>query len=182
MTALGHYSDVTIGTMTSQITSITIVYSTVYSDADKRKHQSSASLAFVRGIHRWPLNSLHKGPVTRKMFPFDDVIMVSPCELTIMDMDNKEKSRPVSTTRHSSCSRQLCYPILQLRLKRSYVACFILSQIARFMGPTWGSIGDDRTQVGSMLAPWTLLSGVYTRMYMLFTYMLQKHFVLLSPH
>ena len=47
----------------------------VYSDADQRKHQSSASLAFVRGIHRWPVNSPHKGPVTRKMFPFDDVIM-----------------------------------------------------------------------------------------------------------
>ena len=62
----------------SQITSLTIVYSTVYSDADQRKHQSSASLAFVRGIHRWPVNSSHKWPVTRKMFPFDDVIML-PC-------------------------------------------------------------------------------------------------------
>ena len=49
--------------------------STVCSGADQRKHQSSASLAFVRGIHRWPVNSPHKGPVTRKMFPFDDVIM-----------------------------------------------------------------------------------------------------------
>ena len=57
--------------MASQITSLTIVYSTVYSGADQRKHQSSASLAFVRGIHRAP----HKGPVRRKMFPFDDVIM-----------------------------------------------------------------------------------------------------------
>ena len=44
-------------------------------DADQRKHQSSASLAFVPGIHRWPVNSPHKWPVTRKMFPFDDVIM-----------------------------------------------------------------------------------------------------------
>ena len=61
----------------SQITSFTIVYSTVYSDADQRKHQSSASLAFVWGIHRWPVNSPHKWPVTRKMFPFDDVIMYS---------------------------------------------------------------------------------------------------------
>ena len=43
--------------------------------ADQRKHQSSSSLAFVRGIRRWPVNSPHKGPVTRKMFPFDDVIM-----------------------------------------------------------------------------------------------------------
>ena len=47
----------------------------VYSNADHRKHQSSASLAFVRGIHRGPVNSPHKWPVTRKMFPFDDVIM-----------------------------------------------------------------------------------------------------------
>ena len=64
-----------MGPITSQITSLTIVYSTVYSDADQSKHQSSASLAFVLGIHRWPVNSPHKGPVTRKMFPFDDVIM-----------------------------------------------------------------------------------------------------------
>ena len=59
----------------SQITSLTIVYSTIYLGADQRKHQSSASLVFVGGIHRWPVNSLHKGPVTRKMFPYDDVIM-----------------------------------------------------------------------------------------------------------
>ena len=57
-----------MGAIASQITSLTIVYSTVYSDADQRKHQSSASLAFVRGIHR-------DRPVTRKMFPFDDAIM-----------------------------------------------------------------------------------------------------------
>ena len=56
-----------------QINSLTVVYSTVYSGADKKKHQSSASLAFVRGIHRWPGNSPHKWPVTRKIFPFDDV-------------------------------------------------------------------------------------------------------------
>ena len=49
----------------------------VYSGANQRKHQSSASLAFARGIHRWPVNSPHKGPVTRKIFPFDDVIMLS---------------------------------------------------------------------------------------------------------
>ena len=64
-----------MGSMASQITSLTIVYSAGYSDADQRKHQSSASLAIVRGIHWWPVNSLHKWPVTRKMFPFDDVIM-----------------------------------------------------------------------------------------------------------
>ena len=52
--------------MASQITSLTIVYSTVYTGADQRKHQSSASLAFVRGIHRWPVNSPHKGPVNEE--------------------------------------------------------------------------------------------------------------------
>ena len=61
--------------MASQITSLTIVYSTVYSDADQRKHQSSASLAFVRRIRLWPVKSAHSWPVTRKMFPLDDVIM-----------------------------------------------------------------------------------------------------------
>ena len=64
-------------TMASQITSLTIVYSTVYSNADKKTHQSSASLAFVWGIHRGPVNSSHKWPVTRKMFPFDEVIVVN---------------------------------------------------------------------------------------------------------
>ena len=61
--------------MASQITSLTIVYSTVYPGLDQRKHQSSASLAFVQGIHQVPVNSPHKGPVTQKMFPFDDVMM-----------------------------------------------------------------------------------------------------------
>ena len=74
-TAVYTYNDVIMGTIMSQITSLTIVFSTVYSDAVQRKHHSSASLAFVRGIHRRPVNSPHKWPVTRKMFPFDDVIM-----------------------------------------------------------------------------------------------------------
>ena len=64
-----------MGAIASKISSLTIVYSIVYSDADQRKHQSSASLAFMRGIHRGPVNSPYKWPVTRKMFPFDDVIM-----------------------------------------------------------------------------------------------------------
>ena len=71
-----HYSDVIMSVMASQITSLTIVYYTVYSGADQRKNQGSASLAFVWGIHRWPVNSPHKGPVTRKMLPFDDVILL----------------------------------------------------------------------------------------------------------
>ena len=70
-----YYCDVMMSTMASQITGLTIVYSTVYSGPDERKHQSSALLTFVREIHRWPVNSPHKGPVTPTMFPFDDVIM-----------------------------------------------------------------------------------------------------------
>ena len=65
--------------MASQITSLTIVYSTIYSNADQTKHQISASLAFVRGIHRWPVDSPHKEPATRKMIPFDDDIMTNAC-------------------------------------------------------------------------------------------------------
>ena len=76
-----HYNDVIMNLMASQITSVAIVYSNVYSHRDQRKHQSSASLAFVRGIHRGPVNSPHTWPVTRKMFPFDDVIMLwRPCQ------------------------------------------------------------------------------------------------------
>ena len=67
-----------MGAMATQIASLTIVYSTGYSGADQSKRQSSASLAFVWGIHRGPVNSPHKWPVTRKMFPFDDVIRYKP--------------------------------------------------------------------------------------------------------
>ena len=81
-----HYSDVMMGTTASQITSLMIVYSTVYSGTNQRKHQSPASLAFVRVIHRWPVNSPHKGPVTRKMFPFDYFIMVPQ---TVFQLNSK---------------------------------------------------------------------------------------------
>ena len=73
--SIQHYDDVTMGEMASQITSLMIVCSIVYSGADQRKHQSPASLAFVREIHRGPVNSPRKWPVTLKIFPFDDVIM-----------------------------------------------------------------------------------------------------------
>ena len=79
-----------MASMVSQITSLTIVYLAVYSGADQRKHQNSVSLAFVRGIHQGPVNSPHKWPVTRKMFPFDDVIM------------------NISQITQSMCSRGMC--------------------------------------------------------------------------
>ena len=92
-TSLAHYTDVIMGTIAFQITSFTIVYSTVYSDADQRKYQSSASLAFVWGIHRRPVNSPHKWPVTRKTFPFDDVIMLNAIQW-IAQVCLKERTAP----------------------------------------------------------------------------------------
>ena len=77
-----------MGAMASQITSLTSVYLIVHSSADQRKHQSSASLAFVRRIHRWPVSSPHKSPVTRKMFQFDDVIMTYMCASVSCSIDN----------------------------------------------------------------------------------------------
>ena len=95
----------------SQITSLTIVYSIVYSDADQRKHQSSASLAFVCGIHRGPVNSPHKEPVTRKMFPFDDAIM-------ILSPKNSEKT-PHSPPVTVMCGVSFCGFIVGTRFKLS---------------------------------------------------------------
>ena len=80
-----HYNDVITSDMASQITSFGIVYSSVYLGENQRRYQSSASLAFVRGIHRWPVNSPHKGPVTRKVFLFDDLIMITMVLLTTMN-------------------------------------------------------------------------------------------------
>ena len=81
-----HYGDVAMSSMAYQITSLTIVRSNVYSDADQRKHQSSASLAFARGNHQWQVTSPHKRPVTRKMLPFDDVIMLAICLQTFIQV------------------------------------------------------------------------------------------------
>ena len=98
---LQHYWDVIMGAMASQITSLTIVYSTVYSAENQRKHQSTASVAFVRGIHRWPVNSPHKGPKTRKMFPFEDVIVNARCRIRATDNDSK-------------CPRSRRYPYVEI--------------------------------------------------------------------
>ena len=72
-----HYNSVIMSVMAYQITSLTNVYSTVYSRRRSKKIWKLQSLAFVRGIQRWSVKSPHKGPLTRKMFPFDDVIMLS---------------------------------------------------------------------------------------------------------
>ena len=118
-----HYNDVIVGTMASQIPSLTIVYSAVYSGADQRKHQSSASLAFVRGIHRSPVNSPHKWPVTRKMFPFDDVIMVLERPVThIMNKDSRALSNgQISFGMNAFNIRSIFFFIIKFLLSASYI-------------------------------------------------------------
>ena len=106
----GHYNDVIMGMMPPQITSLTSVYSTVYSGADQSKHQSSASLAFVWGIHRGPVNSPNQWPVTRKIFPFDDVIM---CAIMISSNCSPLQSL-ISNLRHVQYLQRVCAPPLHI--------------------------------------------------------------------
>ena len=113
-----HYNDVTMDAIASQITSLTIVYSTVYSDADQRKHQSSALLAFVRGIHRGSVNSPHKWPVTRKMSPFDDVIMVPvdesrcPCSVQYKSLTSVVNTRRRRNPSFILSSEHMAHPLV----------------------------------------------------------------------
>ena len=93
--------------LASQITSLPVVCSIVYSDVNQRKHQSSASLAFVREIHRGPVNFPHKWPVTRKMFPFDDVIMTTVC-LKLARSQNKSPSRTMGVLTHWGRVTHIC--------------------------------------------------------------------------
>ena len=99
-----HYNDVIMSAMAFQTTGVSIVYLTVSSGADQGEHESFASLAFVRGIHRWPANSQHKGPVTRKMFPLNDVIMKSTLD------------------QFMAWCRQVTNPLLQPILTQIYIA------------------------------------------------------------
>ena len=80
--------NVIMSAMVAQITVVLIVYPAVCSGADQRKNQNSASLAFVQGIRRWLVDSPHEGPVTRKMLPFDDVIMILECPIEIDEPSN----------------------------------------------------------------------------------------------
>ena len=82
-----HYSDVIMGAMAPQIASLTIVYWTVYSGVNQRKHQSSASLAFLRGSHRGPVNSPHKWPVYKRGIYFH--VMMSWCSSDLVMSGNR---------------------------------------------------------------------------------------------
>ena len=139
------YPDVIMSAIASQITGVAIVYSTFCSGADQRKHPSSASLAFVRGIHRWPVNSARKGPVTRKMFPFDDVIM-SPKEVTfyIQYAMDPTRFRIHDITQHafstlSIFSSHLSFLKFRNAIIRSELFCFVSGWITgEIIIDSWG--------------------------------------------
>ena len=142
------YSDFIMGAVVSKITSLTIIYSTVYSGVDQIKHQSSASLAFVWG----PVNSPHKGPVTRKMFPFDDVIVMNwnrpLIEVNVVDMAITlhvktvawilELCIPSAFFVQMSCDFQLNFTILNLMIdfcRRSTLFTWVVVASLRVLLP-----------------------------------------------
>ena len=116
---------------------------TVCWGTDQRKHQSSALLAFVGGgggeIHRWPMDSPHKGNGS-----------IWWCH-NIKQGVNTPDNMLFGYVKHASDCAIMSFSV------ENHVPDTV---IAKFMGPTWGPSGADRTQVGPILAPWTLLSGV----------------------
>ena len=118
-----HSNEDIMNAMASQTTGVSIVCSTDGSGADQRKHQSSASLAFVRGIHRWPVNSPSKIPVTRKMFTFDDAIMVHILQVRSCDMYMRAS---ISKTRVKSYEH-----------KSSWISIVVQNRIFQCVGKTF---------------------------------------------
>ena len=98
MLSLEHYRDVIMGAIVSQITSLTIFYSTIYSGADQRKKSKLRVTGLCAGNSPVAVNSPHKGPVTRKMFPFDDVVMTI---LILHDYDTLQRDK----SHYSRCHR-----------------------------------------------------------------------------
>ena len=170
-----------MGATASQITSLTIVYSSVCSGADQRKHQSSASLAFVWGIHRWPVNSPHKWPVTWKTFPYNDAIMTADnwvmlnsfrisvhCYCNYMFSFKKLISK--SKAAHLSHFDILKWHVsdtfkgdntLLITLNCIYGCCLSISpQSALWQNRIWGrllDVGNQWTQHSSVLCCWLYL-------------------------
>ena len=145
----------------SQITSLTIVYSIVYSDADQRKHQSSASLAFVWGIHRGPVSSPHKGPVTRKMFPFDDVIMKSAMhrDLLVLPVFYKIWTSILLCTHHQTWSwTKMCFPQKDKDISGDLSDIFLISIMSfSVLCEIWNRWNDLINKLGDILE-WLLSS------------------------
>ena len=107
--------------MAYQITALSSTCSTVCSGADQGKHQSSASLAFVKGIHHWPVVTHHKGPGTRKMFTFDDVIMKA-CILYLCSLiwvNNGEAGDSRRHRAHCDVIVIVCYTAMALCFQRA---------------------------------------------------------------
>ena len=103
--SLSHYSDVIMGAIASKITSLTTVYSTVYSDADQRKHRSSVVTGLRAGNSPGPVDSPHKWPVTRKIFPFYNVIMQRRwSQMLTLSNDGKLPTDKVDLWYHGSLS------------------------------------------------------------------------------
>ena len=96
--------------MAPQITGLMVLFSTVYSDADQRKYQSSASLAFVRGIHRWPVPMTGvwtaKKASNAEKFPFDDVIMIHSWFMNMAQWFQTKNDDQLTSTKQ--CSGQVC--------------------------------------------------------------------------
>ena len=129
-----HYSYAIMSAMVSQITGVSIVCLTACSGADQRKHQSSASLAFVREIHRWPIDFPNKGPVTRKTFPFDGVIMYTKESITFGCQHRtqiaqiliiKDRDQPISHDNLSEENKSIWFQI-NTCLKTNCAYCNVL--------------------------------------------------------
>ena len=129
-----HYNDVIMSTMASQVTSLTIVHSTFYSGAYQRKHQRSASLAFVRGIHRWPVNSPHKGPVTCYLLLLKLCLsnVISDSKYTFQFNTRTEPSFSDCLFHSASDSMNVMYSYIALHdmIYSTMVKCLILVQKA----------------------------------------------------
>ena len=132
-----HYNGVILSAMASQITSVSIACSTVGSGADQRKHQSLASLAIVWGIHRWQVNSPDKSPVTRKMFPFDDVIMYH-------DIWRRVRYLLIAIT--TNCSHLLMWSIYPTKHP---IICRCQECMGGFCSQSWFNIKNRAICIGS---------------------------------
>ena len=139
-----------MGAMAYQITSLTIVYPTVHSGGDQRKHQSSVSLAFVRRIHRGPVNSPHKGPATRKMIPFHDVIILTQ-KSTNRDMCSCSWTAPTSDEILYSVNHiyflfhGLNIQFLGILMEIYNKARSVMAELAPFSPPAWERATEHRT-------------------------------------
>ena len=153
---LSHYSDLIMGTIASEITSLTIVYSTVYSVADQSKPQSSSSLAFMQGIHRRPVNYPHKRPVTWKMFPFHDVIMLANKRAYVASGWSHIITKSPSISSHLLPYRDCDDPVDDVFL----LMTSLLGNIVRITPSMWGdSIGHHYKLFTKM---WSIYNTIWT--------------------